>query len=141
MTENVCFICQQEFQKTDSVLKFETKNRKLVIHDECVELFRELTEYVLKIDQSSSIPEAGPDFTALPVIKKEEVSEFDAIIKLLQWASAHHPSKGLVPKEIDGFFREQYRWILSNASARLGELVEQGRVRRVREGKTFRYFA
>lgn len=115
-----------------------------MVHQECIELFGEFVSFVNQI-QTPNQPPISQDFvldlTKLPSIQRGKDKEPDAIMKLLQWALKHHPKKGLLPKEIDNLFGEQYRWELSNASARLGELVEQGKIRRAREGRTFRYFS
>lgn len=130
--------------KTDISHEFEKQGRTLVVHQECIELFERFVDFVNqteKPNQSSKSHDILPDLTNLPSIQKEKDTEWDAIMKLLQWALKHHPKKGLLPKEIDYLFSEQYRWRLSNVSARLGELLEQGKINRVREGRTFRYFS
>lgn len=130
--------------KTDISHEFEKHGRTIVVHEECIELFEEFVVFVNQRGRPTQPPVSQgivPDYTSLPIIQRDKDTEPNAIMKLLQWASKHHPKKGLLPKEIDSLFSDQYRWILSNSSARLGELLEQGKIRRVREGRTFRYFS
>ena len=138
--EEACYVCKKEFRENDELLHFGKGARSITIHKQCLSLFAELVKASLQLAQPTESILSQPDFSMLPSIRRESVSESDAIIEVLRWAAEYHPMGGLTPNEIETIFREQFRWQISNASARLGGLLERGRVRRIREGKAYRYF-
>jgi hypothetical protein len=99
-----------------------------------------LLRFALQDEGLGELSDEKPDYATLPSIKRTEQTEREAILTLLQWAAQHHPKGGLLPREVEDVLKDHYRWELSNASARLGELLEQGQVRRSREGRAYRYF-
>ncbi len=125
-------------------MNLKNKVEHYMVHKECIELYREFVDFVNQTKGPTKPPASQdivPDLTNLPSIQKDNDTEPIAIMKLLQWALKHHPKEGVLPKEIEKLLSDQYRWVLSNASARLGDLLEQGKISRVREGRSFRYFS
>jgi len=137
--KETCYVCRRVIDKEEAVRKVEQQMTAITVHTDCLRLFGELVRLSLQSTEPTISPPSQPAFTALPTLDKRTDSEQEAMMKVLQWAAKHQPERGMTPNEIDAMFREHYRWELSNASARLGELLEKGRIRRIREGKLYRY--
>lgn len=135
-----CYVCHQVLEEHSEILEIGEGNRRIVLHKECLALFAELVRSCLGAEDTQHIVQEG-DYSQLPSINKESDSEPDAIKKLLRWARRHHPQHGLTPKDVGEILKDRYRWKISNPSARLGLLLEQGFARREKEGRTYRYYS
>lgn len=140
VTRDRCFICHQQLEEDDAATTLEEDGSELTVHVECVNQFRIFLRYALQDKELGKSYEGEPDYATLPSIQKTEHTEHEAIMEVLQWAAKNHSKGGLLPRNIEDLLKEHYRWEISNASARLGDLLEQGKVRRSREGRAYRYF-
>lgn len=128
-------------KQDDRVKRISGNNKTVELHQDCFGLFSELVREGLREKPTTIDVISASAIAALPLIKKRQITEYDAIVKVLEWASENHPLRGLTPKEVETLFKDQFRWKLTNVYSRLGELVDRGRIRRIREKRGYRYFA
>lgn len=136
-----CFVCNQVIKPGEIVTDYSVENRTVIIHNECLDLLGLIIHDILQKEVIKKQISESSDISTLPPIQKGVDSEREAILRVLKWAAKHHPRSGLTPKELNQIFEDNFRWKLSNPSARLGELVERNQIRRKRDNKTYRYFS
>lgn len=139
--ENRCIICHKILQSKEKVKKYSREGKVLSVHQNCLKIFGAIVRDSLQEGVIEEKVLGQPDYSKLPQIRKGIDSGYEAIVKLLEWARRNHPKSGLTPSEVSQIFEDNFRWKITNASARLGELVERNQARRRKDDGTYRYYS
>lgn len=139
--EETCYICRRVINKKEETRRIEQETRAITVHLDCLRLFGELVRLSLQSTGPTMSPPSQPELASIPSLDRRTSSEADAVMEVLHWAAEYHSERGMTSNEIDTMFRQQYRWELSNAPSILGKLLVARRVRRRREGKSYRYYS